>query len=106
MTQETGHNATRDPRTGRPILPLDAENDRKAKDDKTNVVGNPQHAIDNDETDNDLVIDKEEDVPGGEDDDENEDEEERSHLLFSEETNSISGPDLEEDEENPINRKI
>ena len=30
MTQPTGYDATLDPRTGRPILPVDAENARKA----------------------------------------------------------------------------
>ena len=31
MTEQTGYDATLDPRTGRPILPIDAENARKAE---------------------------------------------------------------------------
>ena len=31
MSEENGYDATRDPRTGRPVLPLDAENARKAE---------------------------------------------------------------------------
>ena len=31
MTEQTGYNATLDPRTGRPVLPLDAENARKSE---------------------------------------------------------------------------
>lgn len=31
MTEQTGYDATLDPRTGRPVLPLDTENARKAE---------------------------------------------------------------------------
>ena len=31
MTDQTGYDATLDPRTGRPVLPLDAENARKSE---------------------------------------------------------------------------
>jgi hypothetical protein len=60
---ENGYDATRDPRTGRPVLPLDAENARKAEAESQPLNEEDNQGIAMEEQDNP------EDVPGiGEED--------------------------------------
>src|SRR5687767_14762715 len=60
MSDQTSYDATLDPRTGRPILPLDAENARQAeaesepltdKDNQGILIGNDDDDEDSGETD-------------------------------------------------------
>jgi hypothetical protein len=46
MTDQTGYNATLDPRTGRPVLPLDAETTRKAEDESQPLTDEDNQGID------------------------------------------------------------
>ena len=46
MTEQTGYDATRDPRTGRPISPLDAENARKAEAESEPLTDEDNQGID------------------------------------------------------------
>ena len=46
MTEQTGYNATLDPRTGRPVLPIDAENARKAEDESQPLTDEDNQGID------------------------------------------------------------
>lgn len=110
MTEQTGYDATRDPRTGRPILPLEAENARKAELESQPLTDEDNQGI--------AIEDEEspEDIPGaGEEDDlplplSAEDEEPRA--ASSEEINStvprMRGPDIESEdsEEDLIDRNV
>jgi hypothetical protein len=61
---ENGYDATRDPRTGRPVLPLDAENARKAEVESQPLSDDDNQGIAIEEQDNPV------DIPGiGEEDD-------------------------------------
>lgn len=55
---ENGYDATRDPRTGRPVLPLDAENARKAEAESQPLSDEDNQGIAIEDEDNP------EDVPG------------------------------------------
>ena len=46
MTEHTGYNATLDPRTGRPILPLEAENARKSEVESVPLTDEDNQGID------------------------------------------------------------
>ena len=46
MTEQTGYNATLDPRTGRPVLPLDAENARKSEAESAPLTDEDNQGID------------------------------------------------------------
>jgi hypothetical protein len=109
MTNQTGYDATRDPRTGRPVLPLDAENARKA-----DAESEPQ----TDEDNQGIAIEEEdaEEIPGvGEEDDlplPFNAESGESDALSAEEINStgprMKGPDIESEdsEEDLIDRNV
>ena len=109
MTNQTGYDATRDPRTGRPVLPLDAENARKA-----DAVSEPL----TDEDNQGIAIEEEdaEEIPGvGEEDDlplPIKAENEESDALSAEEINAtvprMKGPDIESEdsEEDLIDRNV
>src|SRR5689334_17156810 len=66
MTNQTAYDATRDPRTGRPVLPIDAENTRKAdseslplteEDNQGIAIGNNDTLIDKDDPPHELEAD-------------------------------------------------
>jgi hypothetical protein len=100
MKEQTGYDATRDPRTGRPILPLEAENARKAELDSQPLTDEDNQGIAIEDEENS------EDIPGvGEEDDlplplSAEDEEPRAASF--EEINStvprMKGPDIESED--------
>ena len=46
MTEESGYNATLDPRTGRPVLPLDSENARKSEAESSPLTDEDNQGID------------------------------------------------------------
>jgi hypothetical protein len=46
MTEQTGYDATLDPRTGRPVLPLDAENARKSEAESAPLTDEDNQGID------------------------------------------------------------
>lgn len=60
MTDQTGYDATRDPRTGRPILPMDADNTRKAEAESLPLTDEDNQGIDF--SDDDAVA-EEDDLP-------------------------------------------
>lgn len=86
MTHDTGYDAVLDPRTGRAVQLSDSE------------------------TLDDVPVIGEEDDEDIDDEEEIEDDEERPFIPFSEETNSISGPDVvqddEDDQEDSLDRNI
>lgn len=51
MIEQTGYNATLDPRTGRPVLPLDAENARKSEAESVPLTDEDNQGIDIDDED-------------------------------------------------------
>lgn len=55
MTDQTGYNATLDPRTGRPVLPIDAENARKAEVESEPLTDEDNQGIDIGDEDDPLV---------------------------------------------------
>jgi hypothetical protein len=95
--QENGYDATRDPRTGRPVLPIDAENARKAEIESQPLSDDDNQGIAIEEQDNP------EDIPGvGEEDDlplPVSAEEEESSAASAEDINTtvprMKGPDNE-----------
>ena len=99
MADQPGYDATRDPRTGRPVLPLDAENASKADAESEPLT---------DEDNQGIAIEEEdaEEIPGvGEEDDlplPIKAENEESDALSAEEINStmprMKGPDIESDD--------
>jgi hypothetical protein len=99
MADQTGYDATRDPRTGRPVLPLDAENARNADAESEPLT---------DEDNQGIAIEEEdaEEIPGiGEEDDlplPIKAENEESDALSAEEINSqvprMKGPDIESED--------
>lgn len=110
MTEQTRYDATQDPRTGRPVLPLDAENTRKADAESEPLT---------DEDNQGIAIEDEEDadkIPGvGEKDDlplPIKADNEESDALSAEELNStvprMKGPDIESEdsEEDLIDRNV
>jgi hypothetical protein len=110
MTEQTGYDATRDPRTGRPVLPLDAENARKAEAESEPLTDEDNQGI--------AIEDEDEanEIPGvGEDDDlplPINAESEEMDALSAEEINStvprMKGPDIESEdsEEDLIDRNV
>jgi len=110
MTEQNGYDATRDPRTGRPVLPLDAENARKAELESQPLTDgdNQGIAIENE--------DSPEDIPGiGEENDKPlpvSAEDVESHAASAEEINStvprMKGPERksEDSEEVLIDRNV
>jgi hypothetical protein len=55
MTEQSGYNATLDPRTGRPVLPIDAENTRNAEVESEPLSDEDNQGIDiGDENDPDV----------------------------------------------------
>lgn len=46
MTDQTSYDATRDPRTGRPVLPIDADNTRKAEAESLPLTDEDNQGID------------------------------------------------------------
>ena len=109
MTNQTGYDATRDPRTGRPVLPLDAENARKADAESEPLTDEDNQGIGIEEEDA-------EEIPGvGEEDDlplPIKAENEEINALSAEEINStvprMKGPDIESEdsEEDLIDRNV
>ena len=108
MTEETGYDATLDPRTGRPILPLDAEKASRADFQDGEIEDEDVPEVEEDEDD-----DVEDEVEEGEEiprpifsrD-------EGSHSLSEEEIDSISprmkgpGVESEDSDEDLIDRNI
>jgi hypothetical protein len=94
---ENGYDATRDPRTGRPVLPLDAENARKAEAESQPLSDEDNQGIAMEEQDNS------EDVPGIDEEDDlpppMSAEEEKSSAASAEDINTtvprMIGPDDE-----------
>ena len=107
---ENGYDATRDPRTGRPVLPLDAENARKAEVESQPLSDEDNQGIAIEDEDNP------EDIPGiGEEGDlplPMSAEDEESSAPSAEDINStlprMKGPDdePEELEEDLMDRNI
>jgi hypothetical protein len=109
MTNQTGYDATRDPRTGRPVLPLDAENARKADAESEPLTDEDNQGIAIEEEDAEEIagVGEEDDLPlpikteNGE-----------SDALSAEEINStvprMKGPDIESEhsEEDLIDRNV
>ena len=60
MTNPTGYNATLDPRTGRPILPIDADNTRKADAESLPLTDEDNQGIDFGDND---AVGEEDDTP-------------------------------------------
>lgn len=90
MTEQTGYDATLDPRTGRPVLPLAAENARRSEAESAPLTDEDNQGIDIGDEDEPEIED-----PG--EVSEIEEDEERPHPLRAEE-----GPDAPSAEE--INR--
>ena len=115
MTEQTGYNATLDPRTGRPVLPLDAENARKAEAESAPLTDEDNQGIDiGDE--NDPEIEEPDEVSEIEEDEEKprpvRAEDEGPDAPSAEELNQtiprMKGPDVEREdsEEDLIDRNI
>lgn len=121
MTDQTGYDATRDPRTGRPISPLDAENARKAQVESEPLTDEDNRGIDiGDENEPEIDEENRHENPRiEEDEDEDEEkprplqaEDEGAEAPSAEEINRITprmkGPDIEREgsEEDLIDRNI
>ena len=115
MTDQPGYDATLDPRTGRPILPLDAENARKSEVESAPLTDEDNQGIDiGDEND----LDIEEPAEVSEIEEEGEEprplraEEDGPDAPSAEEINRITprmkGPDVEREdsEEDLIDRNV
>jgi hypothetical protein len=110
MTEQTGYDATRDPRTGRPVLPLDAENARKAEVESEPLTNedNQGISIEDEENPNDMP------GIGGEDDlllplkAENEDADSSSAEELNSTAPRMKGPDIESEDldEDVIDRNV
>jgi hypothetical protein len=115
MTEHTGYDATLDPRTGRPVLPLDAENARKSEVESAPLTDEDNQGLDiGDE--NDPPIEEPEEVSKIEED------EEKPRLLraagegpnalsaedINRSTPRMKGPDIEREdsEEDVLDRNI
>ena len=113
MTEQTGYNATLDPRTGRPVLPLDAENARKSEEESKPLTDENNQGIDMGD-ENDPEIEEPDEVSEIEEDEEKprplRAEDESSDAPSAEEINQITprmkGPDVEREdsEEDLIDR--
>ncbi len=60
MTNQTSYDATRDPRTGRPILPIDADNTRKADAESLPLTDEDNQGVDIGDDD---AVGEEDDLP-------------------------------------------
>ena len=60
MTDHTSYDATRDPRTGRPVLPIDADNTRKAEAESLPLTDEDNQGIDIGDDD---AVGEEDDLP-------------------------------------------
>jgi len=115
MTEQTGYNATLDPRTGRPVLPIDAENARKAEVESQPLSDEDNQGIDIGDGD-DPKIEEPDEISEIEEDEEKprplRAEDEGSDAPSAEEINRISprmkDPDVEREdsEEDLIDRNI
>jgi hypothetical protein len=115
MTEQTGYDATLDPRTGRPVLPLDAENARKSEAESAPLTDEDNQGIDiGDENDPDIEepdevseIEEDEEKPGP-----LRAEDEGPDAPSAEEINRITprmkGPDIESEasDEDLIDRNV
>jgi hypothetical protein len=115
MTEQTGYDATLDPRTGRPVLPLAAENARKAEVESSPLTKEDNQGIDIGE-DNEPDIEESDEVSEIEEDEERPPplraEEEGPDAPSAEEINRITprmkGPDIEREgsDEDLIDRNV
>jgi hypothetical protein len=116
MTEQTGYNATLDPRTGRPVLPLDAENARKAEVESAPLTDEDNQGIDIGE-ENEPDIEEPDEVSEIEEEEEERPrplrtEEEGAEAPSAEEINRITprmkGPDIEREgsDEDLIDRNV
>lgn len=109
MTDQTGYDATRDPRTGRPVLPLDAENARKAdaRSEPLTDEDNQGIAIEDEDAEEIPSVGEEDDLPLP-----IKAENEGGDGLSAEEINStvprMNGPDIESEDsdEDQIERNV
>ena len=62
MTNQTNYDSTRDPRTGRPVLPIDADNTRKAEAESLPLTEEDNQGIDFGDDDSSMVG-EEDDLP-------------------------------------------
>ena len=115
MTEQSGYDATRDPRTGRPVLPLDAENARKSEIESAPLTDEDNQGID-------IGDENEPDVEEPDEVSEIEEDEEKPRPLRAEDegpgapsaeeinrtTPRMKGPDIEREdsEEDLIDRNI
>jgi hypothetical protein len=117
MTEETGYDATRDPRTGRPISPLDAENARKAQVESEPLTDEDNRGIDiGDENEPEIEDGNPDDISRIEEEEEKprplQAEDESSEASSAEEINRITprmkSPDIEKEDskEDLIDRNI
>jgi hypothetical protein len=117
MTEQTGYDATRDPRTGRPISPLDAENARKAQVESEPLTEEDNKGIDiGDENEPEIEEENPDETLRIEEDDEKprplQAEDEGAESPSAEKINRITprmkGPDIEREdyEEDLIDRNI
>lgn len=60
MTNQTSYDATRDPRTGRPVLPIDADNTRKAEAESQPLTDEDNQGVDIGDDD---AVGEEDDLP-------------------------------------------
>jgi hypothetical protein len=115
MTEQTGYDATLDPRTGRPVLPLDAENARKSEAESAPLTHEDNQGIDMGD-ENDPEIEEPDEVSEIEEDEEKPHpvraEDEGPDALSAEEINQttprMKGPDVEREdsEEDLIDRNV
>ena len=114
MTERPGYDATLDPRTGRPVLPLDAENARKSEAESAPLTDEDNQGIDMGD-ENDPEIEDPGEVSEIEEDEERPlplRAEEGTHARSAEEINRITprmkGPDIEREgsDEDLIDRNV
>lgn len=115
MTDQTGYDATLDPRTGRPILPLDAENARKAEAESESLTDEDNQGSDTGDED-DPKIEEPDEISEIEESEEKprplRAEDEGPDAPSAEEINSITprmkGPDIEREdsEEDLLDRNV